>query len=187
MKIIFFTLIFLWVGIAPVDAQRLLPGQKGMELGVGLISDKKPVRDYFYVYAGMTINGRNGNYKIWAFEYSRKKHEFEKIAIPVETYTVEGGYSFCLLGDWQKNISLNTGLTAIGGYETVNRSKSLLANGAVIRSSDHFIYGAGIRISLETYLGNHLVMVLQGRTKFILATSVERFRPSAGVGLRYIF
>nr|WP_236854337.1 conjugal transfer protein TraO [Chryseobacterium sp. MEBOG07] len=30
-------------------------------------------------------------------------------------------------------------------------------------------------------------MLVQGRTKAVWGTSVERFRPSAGIGIRYIF
>lgn len=79
------------------------------------------------------------------------------------------------------------GVTGVVGYEVFNRNEPLLPNGAIIQNKDSFIYGGGLRLSLETYLGDHLVMLVQGRTKVVWGTSVERFRPSAGVGLRYIF
>ncbi|WP_228448182.1 MULTISPECIES: conjugal transfer protein TraO [unclassified Chryseobacterium] len=60
-------------------------------------------------------------------------------------------------------------------------------NGAVINNKDQFVYGGGGRLTLETYLGNRFVFFLQGKTKYILGTSMERFRPTIGVGLRYIF
>lgn len=175
------------VSTTGIYAQRLIKGQKGFEATIGLISDKKPLHDYFYLQAGMTINGKNGGYQLWAVEYSHKKHEFENYVFPVETYSAEGGYSVVLLGDHAKNISLNLGITGILGYEVINRSERLLPDGAVIQNKDSFIYGGGLRLSLETYLGDHLVMLIQGRTKAVWGTSVERLRPSAGIGLRYIF
>ncbi|SHL79840.1 conjugal transfer protein TraO [Chryseobacterium polytrichastri] len=175
------------MSITGVQAQRLIKGQNGFEVSVGFLSDMKLFRNDFYVQAGMTINGKNGSHQLWAVEFSRKKHEFENDAIPVETYSGEGGYSFVLLGDWSKNISLNMGITGVAGYEVINKSKKLLPSGAVIQNKDSFIYGGGLRLSLETYLSDHVVMLVQGRTKAVWGTSLERFRPSAGVGIRYIF
>jgi hypothetical protein len=187
MKIYVYTIIMLMVNTTSIYAQRLIKGQKGFEASIGLISDKKPLHDFFYMQAGMTINGKNGNYQLWAVEYSHKNHEFENYTIPVETWSVEGGYSFVLLGDWAKNISLNMGIIAVAGYEIINQGENALPNGAVIQNKDSFIYGGGLRLSLETYLNDHVVMLVQGRTKAVWGTSVERFRPSAGIGLRYIF
>lgn len=170
-----------------LQAQRLIKGQKGFEIGAGLISDRKPIHDYFYLRAAMTINGKNGSYQLWGIEYTYKKHQFEGFNIPVETYSVEGGYSFRLLGDWSKNISLNLGLSGVAGYEVINEGESLLSNGAVIQNKDSFIYGGDLRLSVEAYLSDHIVMLIDGRSKVIWGTSVERLRPSAGLGFRYIF
>lgn len=175
------------MSITRLQAQRLIKGQKGFEISVGLVSHKKLLHDDFYLQAGMTVNGKNGGYQLWAVEYTHTKHGFENYAIPVETYSGEGGYSFVLLGDWSKNISLNMGITGVAGYEVINRGERVLPNGAVIQNKDRFIYGGGLRLSLDTYLGDHFVMLVQGRTKAVWGTSVERFRPSAGVGIRYIF
>ncbi|PIF45335.1 conjugative transposon protein TraO [Chryseobacterium sp. 52] len=180
-------IIIVVLSTTGVSAQRLMRGQKGFEISMGLISDKRSLHDNFYVQAGMTINEKRGNYQLWAVEYARKKHEFETYIIPVESYLAEGGYSICLLGDRAKNISLNLGVTGLLGYETINRGESSLPNGAVIQDKNSFIYGGGVRLSLETYLTDHFVLLLQGRVKGIWGTSVEQFRPSAGVGIRYIF
>lgn len=187
MNTYIFTMLMLLISTTSATAQRMIKGQKGFEATIGLNSDKKPIREYFYVQAGMTINGRNGSYQLWAFEYARKKHEFESFAIPVETYTIEGGYSFVLLGDWRKYVSLNFGLTGLAGYEVINKSENLLANGAVIQNKDGFLYGGALRLSLEAYLTDHILLLVQGKTKAVWGTSLEKIRPSLGVGIRYIF
>ncbi|MBT2559822.1 conjugal transfer protein TraO [Pedobacter sp. ISL-68] len=182
-----FTIILCLATGTGIHAQRLLKGQKGFEATVGLISDKKPWNNNFFVQAGLTVNGKDGSYQLYAVEYSRKMHAFQSFEIPVETYIVEGGYSFPLLRDWGKNISLNMGFTAVAGYEVFNKSSAVLSNGAVIQNADSFIYGAGLRLSVETYLTDHFLILIQGKCKAIWGTSVEHFRPSTGVGLRYIF
>ncbi|WP_204350414.1 conjugal transfer protein TraO, partial [Klebsiella pneumoniae] len=71
------------------------------------------------------------------------------------------GYSFFLLGDARKNIALNLGITGVFGYETINKGEPMLNDGAKLLSDDNFIYGAGGRLTFETYLSDRFVLVLQ--------------------------
>lgn len=135
----------------------------------------------------MTVNGKKSNYQLWSAEYTHQYHHYKEIYIPQETYIAEGGYSFFLLGDARKNITLNAGITGVLGYESINRGESMLYDGAKIVSKDHFIYGAGGRLTFETYLSDCFVLFLQGRTKILWGTDLKQFRPSAGVGLRFNF
>jgi len=91
------------------------------------------------------------------------------------------------LGDTRKNITLNAGITGVVGYESINRGEAMLYDGAKIMSEDNFVYGAGGRLTFETYLSDRFVLVLQGRTKVLWGTDLRQFRPSAGVGLRFNF
>ncbi len=186
MKKYIYTVMFVFMGITVVQAQRMLPKQKGLEVSMGVLSDEKIGNDY-YINVAMTVNGKNGNYQIWALEYTHQYHNYKDLRIPQETYTAEGGYSFFLLGDARKNITLNLGITGVFGYESINRGEAMLYDGAKILSGSNFIYGAGGRLSFETYLSDWLVLVLQGRTKVLWGTDLEQLRPSAGVGLRFNF
>lgn len=186
MKKYIYTMMFILVGISVVQAQRMLPKQKGLEISAGILSNDKIGNDY-YISAAMTINGKNGNYLFWALEYTHQYHDYKDLRIPQETYSAEGGYSFFLLGDARKNITLNLGITGVVGYENINRGEAMLYDGAKILSEDNFIYGAGGRFTFETYLSDRFVLVLQGRTKVLWGTDLEQFRPSAGVGLRFNF
>lgn len=186
MKKYIYTVMFLFMVITISQAQRMLPKQKGLEVNTGILSGDKIGNDY-YINIGMTVNDKNGNYQLWALEYTHQYHDYKNLRIPQETYTAEGGYSFFLLGDSRKNITLNAGITGVVGYETINQDEKMLYDGAKILNEDNFIYGAGGRITLETYLSDRFVLVLQGRTKFLWGTDMEQFRPSAGVGLRFNF
>jgi hypothetical protein len=186
MKKYIYSVMLVLVGITMAQAQRMLPKQKGIEVNAGMLSSDKIGSDY-YINAALTVNAKNGNYQLWALEYSHQYYEYKGLPIPQETYTAEGGYSFFLLGDAHKNITLSAILTGIAGYESINHGKELLLDGAKIVSEDNFIYGAGGRLSFETYLSDHFVVVLQGRTKVYWGTDLKQFRPSAGVGLRFNF
>lgn len=186
MKKYIYTVMLVLVGITVAQAQRMLPKQKGIELNAGILSKDKIGNDY-YLNIGMTVNGKNGNYQLWVLEYTHQYHDYKNVRIPQETFTAEGGYSLFLLGDARKNITINLGITGVVGYESINRGEPILYDGAKILSEDNFIYGAGGRITFETYLSDRFVLVLQGRTKLFWGTDLEQFRPSAGVGLRFNF
>ncbi len=186
MKKYIYTVMFVLLGITVSQAQRMLPKQKGLELTAGILSNDKIGNDYYF-NIGLTINGKNGNYQLFALEYTHQYHDYKELQIPQETFTAEGGYSFFLLGDARKNITLNAGITAVAGYESINRGEAMLYDGAKILSEDNFIYGASGRLTFETYLSDWLVLVLQGRTKVFWGTDLEQFRPSASVGLRFNF
>lgn len=186
MKKYIYTMMLILMGITLAHAQRMLPKQKGMEVNAGILSNDR-IGDDYYINIGMTVNGKNGNYQLWALEYTHQFKNYKDFSIPLETYTAEGGYSFFLLGDARKNITLNAAITGVFGYENINRGEAMLYDGAKILSEDHFIYGAGGRLTLETYLSDHFVLLLQGRTKVFWGTDLEQFRPSAGIGLRFNF
>ncbi|MCX2680757.1 conjugal transfer protein TraO [Galbibacter sp. EGI 63066] len=186
MKTYIYTVMLILVGITATQAQRMLPKQKGLEVSAGTLSNENPGRNY-YLNIGLTVNGKNGNYRLWALEYTHQYYKYKGLRIPQETYTAEGGYSFFLLGDARKNITLNAAITGVFGYESINRGEAMLHDGAKIVSGDNFIYGAGGRLTLETYLSDRFVLLLHGRTKALWGTDLEQFRPSAGVGLRVNF
>lgn len=186
MKKYIYMLLLILVGVNAMEAQRMVPRQKGVQVSAGTLSDENSGRDY-YLHIGMTVNGKKGNYQLWALEYSHQYHTYTNLHIPRETYIAQGGYSFCLLADAHKNITLNTAVTGVLGYESINRAIPLLYDGAKIISGDNFIYGVGGQLSFETYLSDRFVLLLQGRTKVLWGTDMEQFRPSAGLGLRFNF
>ncbi|MGV8963407.1 MAG: conjugal transfer protein TraO [Candidatus Saccharimonadaceae bacterium] len=185
MRKYIFAVMLAILSITAVQGQRMSPKQKGLEVIVGMLS--KEISDNYYLNLTLTVNGKNGNYWIWGVDYTHRLADYRDLQIPLEVYTGEMGYSLQLLGDVRKTITLNAGLTAVAGYETINHNKVTLYDGATILNKENFIYGAGGRLSLETYLSDRFVLLLQGRTKLIWGTDLKKFRPSAGAGLRFNF
>ncbi|MCL8537658.1 conjugal transfer protein TraO [Chryseobacterium gallinarum] len=189
-KYFYMVTLMICVTVTTVNAQRLLPGQKGIEISWGGLSTRIPSQDYF-LNIGLSSNGKYGNYWLWSFEYTHRNSPYdtqhETIQLPVETYSVQGGRSFYLLGDFRKTITLNFGVMAIAGYESINRGAGILPDGARIEDKNGFIYGAGSRLSLEMYLSNRFVFLLKGGINILWGTSIQQIRPGAGIGLRFNF
>jgi hypothetical protein len=127
------------------------------------LSDDKIGNDY-YISAAMTVNGKTvitsfGRWNIPTNTTIIKTSAYRRKPIPQRAVTAS------LLGDARKNITLNFGITGVVGYESINRGEAMLYDGAKILSEDNFIYGAGGRLTFETYLSDRFVLVLQGRTK----------------------
>ena len=169
-----------------VQAQRMTPQQKAIEISAGALISRNMDHDHF-LNLGMTINGRAGNYFLVAMEYSRMRHAYKDIKIPVENFLAEGGYSIRLLADRRKSFSLHTGITGLLGYESINRGDSVLFDGASIMNQGGLIYGGTVRLSSEMYISDRLILFAQGRSRAVFNTSVSKFRPSVGLGIRFNF
>ena len=178
------TVLFLLTALFDVHAQRMIPKNKGIEIGYSQLSNSKIGNDYA-LNIGLIINRKNGNYQLWDLEYSHRYFTYNNDLIPYETYTAEGGYSFFLIGDSQRNISLNFALSAVVGYETINRGVKVLYDGSEILNEDNFLYGVGSRFSIETYFTDKFVLLLRGQMKLFWGTTLDQFRPSVGIGIRY--
>lgn len=183
MRKYIFTVMLAFLGVTALQAQRMLPRQMGLEITAGMLS--KDVSDNYHLNLTMTVNGKSGNYWIYGVEYTHQYSGYRAVSVPLEAYTAEVGYSLQILGDARKTFTFNAGITATAGYETVNRSEAMLYDGAKILNEDNFIYGAGGRLSFETYLSDRFVLLLQGRTKVLWGTDLKQIRPSAGVGIRF--
>jgi hypothetical protein len=181
--IIMFMLVILSIKI---HAQRMVYKQKSMEVNTGILSTNK-VGNNFYVNLTLNSFAKHGHYWIWGIEYQKKTMEYKTWEIPIEDFLGELGYSMKLLSDSRKFITFNGGITGVGGYELVNKGDSVLLDGGVLQNKNQFVFGTGGRLSLEVYLSNRLVFMLQGRIKVLWGTDLERFRPSTGTGLRFNF
>lgn len=179
-------IIIMLLACIHTQAQRMLPRQKGLEISTGILAASEIDQNYF-INLSLTINGKNKGYWLLGTEYTRQSASHKRFLIPLETYTAEGGYSLRIIANARKSINLNTAVLGIAGYETINRGKEMLPDGAIIQNQEGFIYGAGGRLSLETYLGDKFTIVFQGKAKMLWGTSMDAFRPGAGLGLRYNF
>jgi hypothetical protein len=82
---------------------------------------------------------------------------------------------------------LNTGLTAVAGYETVNRNEKILSDGTTLLDKDRFVYGGAYHLVLDFYATDNFVVFVKGKCNVLWGSDVEMFRPSLQSGIRIIF
>lgn len=179
-------IMILMFSFSKLKAQRLIPGQMGIEFQAGILKAEFPVKD-FYVNAGLVIYKKNGNYFSANLHYNAQHPKYKDQQIQHETYLLEPGYVFFLLGNSTRSLNLNAGIQGVLGYELINQGDEVLYDGAVLKSTEDFLYGAGGKLSLEKFLSNKIMILLQGKINAVWGTTMERIRPSLGLGIRYNF
>lgn len=171
-------------------AQRCLPGMSAVEVKADMV-------DGFY-----TGNSRNcgysfgvnysifkGNANTWSFggEYLQTYKPYgEKGRIPVAQFTGEVGYNLHVVSDYSQTFHLYGGVSALGGYETVNWGKSLLSDGSTLHDGDAFIYGGAVSLSADFYLSDKAALNAHVKERFIFGNDTGHFRFSYGIGVKFI-
>lgn len=182
-------LILCFALIGQAQAQRYLPGQKGVQFTVGavdgfnLANGNKQAFSFGLAHSTYT---QNGNRWVFGAEYLQKKHKYKDILIPVSQITAEGGYYLNFLSDASKTIFFSVGASAMTGYETVNWGKELLFDGATITSEDNFLYGGAVTFEIETYLSDRFVLLLNVRERILFGSSINKFHTQVGAGVKFI-
>ena len=94
------------------------------------------------------------------------------------------GYMHPLLSDGGKNAFIYTGVSALAGYEELNRGKSVLSGGAELLDRSRIVGGGGVHLAVELFLSDHLLFVFGGRGLFLFGSDVYPFRPTISAGFR---
>lgn len=189
MKQILLLLTLSLVLIGQAQAQRYLPGQKGVQVTGGFVDGfKLRNQDGQAFFGGIALSSytKSGNRWVFGAEYLQKKHVYKNILIPVSQITAEGGYYYKFLSDPSKTVFFSVGASAMAGYETINWGKELLFDGATITTEDNFLYGGAVSFEIETYLTDKLVLLLNARERILLGSDINKFHTQVGVGIKFI-
>ena len=171
-------------------AQRDLPGQTGIQFTTGgvnhFLSWKSGGERHYFTSLAYTHTNRNRTYWLYGLDYQIKEYTYENKAIPKAQFTGELGYFIPVLWDKGRSVCLRIGLSALGGFETVNRGTSLLPDGATVTNGDCFIYGGGLTAAFETYLTDRVMLLLQVKERALFGTDAGNFHTQVGLGVRLI-
>lgn len=172
-----------------VQAQRYLPGMKGLQVTAAAVDGFKLSKQdgqAFCFGAALATYTKGGNRWVFGAEYLQKNHRYGDMYIPVAQFTAEAGMYFRFLSDRSKTFFLSPGLSLLGGYETVNWGKELLKDGTTIQNEDNFLYGGALTLELETYLTDRFVLLVGVRERFLPSSSVAEFHFGLNIGIKII-
>lgn len=171
-----------------LQAQRCLPGMRGIELRAGTVDGFKQEKNSEAFYWGTAISkyASGGNKWVFGAEYLQKNYNYKETAIPVSAFTAEGGYYYNFLSDGSKTVFTSLGLSALGGYETCNWDDDVLYDGSTLANEGAFVYGGAATLEIETYLSDRIVLILSARERMLLGSSVGKFHTQVGVAVKFI-
>lgn len=189
MKRITLLIILSLALIGQAHAQRYLPGQKGIQLTGGFVDGfavEKKDGQAFYGGIALSAYTKNGNRWVFGGEYLQKNYAYKDKFIPLSQITAEGGYYLNFLSDRSKTLFFSVGLSAVGGYETINWGKELLFDGATITSEDNFLYGGAVSFEIETFLSDRFALLINVRERILFGSEVNKFHTQVGIGIKII-
>ena len=187
--IIFAAMLSLFGGRAM--AQRCLPGMSVVEIKANMVNGSftGKSRDCGYnigVFYSV-IKGDNAN--TWSFggEYLQTYKPYgEKGRIPIAQFTGEVGYNLHIISDYSQTFHLYGGVSALGGYETVNWGKQVLKDGATIGADDAFIYGGALTVAADFYLSDRFILGAHVKERFVFGNDTGHFLTQFGVHVKFI-
>ena len=169
------------------QAQRYLPGQRGLEFTGGFVNGfkfSKQDGQAFYGNINMSTYTKKGNRWVFGAEYLQKQFEYRDVYLPVAQITAEGGHYFKFLSDGSKTVFFSLGGSALTGYETLNWGERLLYDGASLKDKDSFIYGGAIFFEIETYLSDKIVFLIRARERIMFGSAINRFQFQVDAGFK---
>ena len=174
----------------PSQAQRLIPKQRGIEVlgSVPLIKGEKLFAgDNFGVGISLTRYLKRENYTFASLEYEQQNMPYRSYNIPMKDILLHLGYMQPILTDRGKNVLVYVGVSALCGYEELNRDKKLLPDGATLLDRSRFVYGGAVHSSVEVFLTDRVLFLVKAQGRFLFGSDVHRFRPAVSAGLRFNF
>ena len=189
LKLLFSSLCAaLVVGLpTAVQAQRLVPGQKGLEVSasVPIVKGKSLFKqDDFGLTLSLSHYLKRGKYTFLSAGYEQQALSYRSYQVPLRDYLVQMGYAHPLLSDKGKNVFFYLGASALVGYEQLNRDKGG-ADGAKLLDASRWVYGAGLHTSVELFLTDRIIVGGKAQLRYLFNSDVHRLRPTLSLGLRY--
>lgn len=188
MKRLLFILMCLTI-IGQAQAQRSFPNLIGVQLRVGAVDGfnlKKGDKQGYCFGVSVNTYNNSGNQWVVGIEYLEKQHVYKDILIPVQQYTLDAGYYHTLLTEPSRTFYLTGGISAMGGYEQVNKGDKLLFDGATIENEDKIVGGCALTLELETFLSDRLILTLTARERALFGGSTGNFHFQCSAGIRII-
>lgn len=189
-KFLFATIAMLSLFGGRAMAQRCLPGMSAVEIKADMVNGffTGNSRNCGYGF-GATYHRFTGHANTWSvgadFVQNYKPYG-EKGRIPISQFTAEAGYNFHIVSDYSQTFHLYGGISALGGYETVNWGKHLLKDGSTINADDAFIYGGAVSLSADFYLSDSFILGAHVKERFIFGNDTGHYQTNFGVHVKFI-
>lgn len=181
---IIFIIIFFFIS-GSMQAQRRLPGQKGIKITGGVVDGFG--KRAFHTGVAFSRFTKNSNQWVFGAEYLRKNLVYDnRQLVPVEQFTGEGSLQWTLLSDRKKIFFCSGILSGMMGYELVNRDEPLLYDGSLILSGSKFLYGGALGLEVESYIVDGIILITGIRQRILFGSTINRAHFQLTFGIKII-
>ena len=172
----------------PLQAQRLIPKQRGIEV-VGSVPIIKGemflAADNFGMGVSLTRYMSRENYTFVMAEYEQQNMPYRSYNVKLKDALLQVGYMHPVLSDRGKNVFLYGGISVLGGYEQLNEDKKLLPDGATLLDRSRFVYGGAVHGSVEMFLTDRVLFLVKAQGRLLFSSDAHRFRPALSAGFKF--
>lgn len=182
-------LTFVLSLVGEAQAQRFLPGQKGIQLTASAVDGfnlKNGDKQAFALGLAFSNYRHFGDHWVFGAEYLQKKNLYREELIPTSQFTAEGGYYLSYFASPRKTFLFSIGMSAMTGYESVNWGKKLLYDGSSIKNKDAFLYGGALSLELEAFLSDRTILLVHARERVLFGSTINKLHLQVGVGIKFI-
>ncbi len=186
-KILYTALLFISL-VIPSMAQRLMPYQPTIELGIGLpmnIDKSYTVGRNYNLYGAFNYYLNRANIVFATAEYELQNYPYKQYDVPVRDFICSVGYMHPLLYDHGRNILLYAGASVLSGYESLNNEEVMLANGAELISRSRVLYGGALCSSVDVFITDNTLFTFKTQLRLCFGTDLNKFRPTCLLGFRF--
>lgn len=187
-KFLFMILASLALFTGQAHAQRCLPKMQGIEVRANMVDGFNPGGNDggYSLGTALSTYTKGGNKWVFGGEYLLKNKPYKEEKIPVAQFTAEGGYYLKVLSDARKMLFVYVGASTLAGYDTVNWGDKVLADGALLRDKDVFIYGGALTLDVEFYVADRIALLANLRERCLWGNSTGHFHTQFGLGVKFI-
>lgn len=179
-KILIFVCILLC--IYSLQGQRYIKGMKGVHVEGGLCEGKG-----FNLSLGFSQYTKHTNRWVSSVDYLHRTYITpDSYKIPLQQFTVCGGYYLKLFEDRRKTFFFSVGANLILGYESVNNNKYRLSDGSVLENKGAWLYGGNFALEVEYYATDTYVLLLSVKERITGGSKVSLFHTTFNLGLKII-
>ena len=171
--------------LARTAIHPLTEGNRGRGQSPILKREKLFQGDNFGAGVSLTRYLKRENYTFVTVEYEQQDMPYREYGVKLKDAFLHVGYMHPILSDRGKNFLFYGGISALSGYEELNKDKTLLPDGATLLDRSRFVYGGAVHGAVEVFLTDKVIFILKAQGRFLFGTDVHHFRPALSAGFRF--
>lgn len=186
--------IFLLLFSCTADAQRYLPGQRGLQLTMGFVGGLKEENNHGRL-AGIawSVYTKDKGHWVIGMDYEKQKSDFGKFnnRYSSELYLLNANYHALLVKTYNHFFFTSINIGTEAGYHYVNGGNKEIRTAPDFDTSfsktGAFIYGLNAGLETELFLSDGAAFILSAKRKLLFNTiDLPKMQTTVSAGIKLI-